>query len=72
MTEPIQQLILHNLDLNGAISDTRHLTLPTSTAPATDAESQVIILGALNSLLSREVFDLLMFPVMTRSRASFR
>ena len=69
MAESIQQLILHSLDLHGAISDTRQLTLPTSTAPATDAESQITILGALNSLLSREVFDLLIFPVITRFRA---
>jgi phenylalanyl-tRNA synthetase alpha chain len=62
MAESIQQLILHSLDLHGEISDTRNLTLPTSTAPATDAESQITILGALNSLLSREVFDLLIIP----------
>ncbi|KAH9977944.1 phenylalanine-tRNA ligase [Lactifluus volemus] len=55
MAESIQQLILHSLDLHGEISDTRNLTLPTSTAPATDAESQITILGALNSLLSREM-----------------
>ena len=57
MAESIQQLVLNNLDIHGSLSDTRSLTLPGATAPASDAESQTTILGALNSLLSREVSD---------------
>jgi phenylalanyl-tRNA synthetase alpha chain len=57
MAESIQQLVLNNLDIHGSISDTRTLSLPGVTALASDAESQTIILGALNSLLSREVSD---------------
>ena len=52
MAESLQQLILDRLDTHGSISDTRSLT------PATDADAQISILGALNSLLSREVPDL--------------
>ena len=54
MSESLQQLILHYLDTNGSISDTRTLSIPGST---TDADAQITILGALNSLLSREVSD---------------
>lgn len=57
MAESIQQLILDHLDIHGSVSDTRSLTLPGAAAPASDAESQITILGALNSLLSREVSD---------------
>ena len=52
MAESLQQLILDHLDTHGSIPDTRSLT------PAADAEAQITILGALNSLLSREVPDL--------------
>jgi hypothetical protein len=52
MAVSLQQLILDHLDTHGFIPDTRSLT------PATDAEAQITILGALNSLLSREVPDL--------------
>ena len=58
MAEPIQQLLLDNLHIHGSIADTRKLILPGATIPATDAESQIVILGALNSLLSREVSNL--------------
>lgn len=54
----IQQLILDHLDAHGSLPDTRTLTIPGATSPATNAESQITILGALNSLLSREVPDL--------------
>ena len=57
MAESIQQLILDHLDIHGSVSDTRSLTLPGAPAPASDVESQITILGALNSLLSREVSD---------------
>ena len=60
MAESIQQLVLDHLDIHGSVPDTRSLTLPGAAAPASDAESQITILGALNSLLSREVSDL--FP----------
>jgi phenylalanyl-tRNA synthetase alpha chain len=70
MAELIQQLLLDSLDIHGSISDTRQLTLPGAPTPATDADSQITILGALNSLLSREVPDL-SSPVITRSRAFF-
>jgi len=57
-TLQLQQLILDHLDANGSLPDTRSLTIPGATSPATDAESQITVLGALNSLLSREVPDL--------------
>jgi phenylalanyl-tRNA synthetase alpha chain len=57
MSESLQQLILDYLDTHSSLSDTRTLSIPGSTAQATDADSQITILGALNSLLSREVSD---------------
>jgi phenylalanyl-tRNA synthetase alpha chain len=57
MSESLQQLILHYLDTHGSLSDTRSLSIPRSTEQATDADAQITILGALNSLLSREVSD---------------
>jgi phenylalanyl-tRNA synthetase alpha chain len=57
MAESLQQLILDQLEANGSLADSRNLTIPGSTAPATDADAQIAILGALNSLLSREVSD---------------
>ncbi len=55
MAEAIQQLVLDNLDKDGTIKDTRTLVLPGQTEPASTHDSQIIILGALNSLSSREV-----------------
>jgi hypothetical protein len=55
MTETLQQLILTTLDAQGTIQDTRALVLPGQAQPATSSEDQITILGALNSLLSREV-----------------
>lgn len=55
MAEPLQQLILTTLDTHGIIHDTRTLVLPAQTHPATSNEDQITILGALNSLLSRQV-----------------
>ncbi|KAH9045563.1 phenylalanine-tRNA ligase [Lactarius pseudohatsudake] len=55
MAESIQQLILDHLNAHSSVDDTRTLTLPGAAAPASDAESQTTILGALNSLLSREM-----------------
>jgi len=54
----LQQLVLDHLEAHGSLPDTRALTVPGATSPATDAEAQITILGALNSLLSREVPDL--------------
>ena len=56
MSESLQHLILHHLDIHGSLSDTRTISIPGSTYP-TDTDAQIAILGALNSLLSREVSD---------------
>jgi phenylalanyl-tRNA synthetase alpha chain len=55
MSEALQKLILDTLDLRGSIPDTRAIVLPGHTQHASESEAQIIILGALNSLLSREV-----------------
>jgi phenylalanyl-tRNA synthetase alpha chain len=55
MAEAIQQVILDTLDAQSSIKDTRSLTLPGQSQPATSHDAQTIVLGALNSLLSREV-----------------
>ena len=55
MAESLQQLILDTLDANSIIQDTRSLTIHGTSQPATSHEDQIAILGALNSLLSREV-----------------
>lgn len=57
MAEAIQQLVLDNLDKDGTIKDTRTLVLPGQTEPASTHDSQIIILGALNSLSSREMIS---------------
>ncbi|EJF61276.1 phenylalanine-tRNA ligase [Dichomitus squalens LYAD-421 SS1] len=55
MAEAIQQLILDTLDKEGVIQDTRTLVLPGYKEPAATHDSQIIILGALNSLSSRDM-----------------
>ena len=55
MSEVLQKLILDTLDTQSLIKDTRELILPGQTRPASSNEDQIIILGALNSLLSRDV-----------------
>ncbi|KAF7776032.1 hypothetical protein Agabi119p4_4425 [Agaricus bisporus var. burnettii] len=55
MAEPLQQLVLTTLDVQGSIPDTRTLVLPGQTLPAASNDDQIAILGALNSLLSREM-----------------
>ena len=55
--EAIQELILKKLDAEGAIKDTRDLVLPGQTIPANSHDAQLTILGALNSLASREVIS---------------
>ena len=57
MAEAIQQLILDTLDKEGTIKDTRTLVLPGYKDPAATHDSQIIILGALNSLSSRDVHN---------------
>lgn len=61
MAEAIQQLILDTLDNQSTIKDTRTLTLPGHKEPAASHDAQIIILGALNSLSSREVRVVIMF-----------
>lgn len=58
MAEDIQQLILNTLDSHGKIQDTRTLVLPGKSEAAATQDAQISILGALNSLLSREVCGL--------------
>lgn len=53
--EAIQELILSTLDREGEIKDTRNLVLPGDSGPAISQDAQLSILGALNSLSSRDV-----------------
>ena len=53
--EAIQELILTTLDSSGKIDDSRNITLPGESSPATSQDAQLQILRALNSLASREV-----------------
>ncbi|KAJ7590826.1 phenylalanine-tRNA ligase [Mycena floridula] len=55
MAENLQQLILDTLDAESSIKDTRTLIIPGTSEPAASHDAQIIILGALNSLLSREM-----------------
>jgi phenylalanyl-tRNA synthetase alpha chain len=55
MSENLQQLILNKLEEESTIRDTRTIILPGDSEPAVSHEGQITILGALNSLLSREV-----------------
>ncbi|KAF7301793.1 Phenylalanine-tRNA ligase [Mycena indigotica] len=55
MSESLQQLVLDLLDANTTIPDTRTLTIPGQSEPATSQDAQITVLGALNSLLSREM-----------------
>lgn len=55
MAEQLQQLILDKLALHNTIDDSRTLTIPGDAEPATSQEAQLVIQGALNSLLSKEV-----------------
>ena len=53
--EAVQELILKTLELKGVIEDTRQLVLPDESSPAVSQDAQLTILGALNSLSSRDV-----------------
>ena len=55
MSESLQQLILDTLNASREISDTRTLTIPGQLSQAASHDAQITILGALNSLFSREV-----------------
>jgi phenylalanyl-tRNA synthetase alpha chain len=55
MAESLQKLILDTLEESHTINDTRSLTIPGQAQPATSPDAQITILGALNSLLSRDV-----------------
>jgi phenylalanyl-tRNA synthetase alpha chain len=52
MSEQLQQLVLDTLDKHSTIVDTRSLDVTDKSDPY---EAQLAILGALNSLLSRDV-----------------
>lgn len=54
MAEALQKLVLDTLDKDGTIRDTRTLVIPGERDLATSHEAQIVILGALNSLFSRE------------------
>jgi hypothetical protein len=55
MAESLQQLILDTLSAESLIKDTRSLIIPGQSQPAISHDAQITILGALNSLLSRDV-----------------
>ena len=55
MAEDLQQLILNILNDSGTIKDTRTIVIPGSSRQASSSDAQITILGALNSLDSREV-----------------
>ncbi|KAJ7228521.1 phenylalanine-tRNA ligase [Mycena pura] len=55
MAESLQQLILDNLDVHTTIQDTRSIVIPGQSEPAVSRDAQITVLGALNSLLSRDM-----------------
>jgi hypothetical protein len=55
MAESLQQLVLETLDKSGVIEDTRTIYIPGENGPALSNDAQITILGALNSLASRDV-----------------
>lgn len=55
MSEIVQQIVLDTLESQSLIKDTRNLVLPGQSQAASSNEDQITILGALNSLLSRDV-----------------
>ncbi|THH10071.1 hypothetical protein EW145_g1573 [Phellinidium pouzarii] len=57
MMEAIQELILKTLESEGSIKDTRDLVLPGESSPAISQDAQLVILGVLNSLSSREMIN---------------
>ncbi|KAJ8698310.1 Phenylalanyl-tRNA synthetase, beta subunit, cytoplasmic [Pleurotus ostreatus] len=57
MAEALQQVILDTLDAESTIKDTRALVLPGEKGPAISNDAQIAILGALNSLSSRDMIS---------------
>ncbi|KAI0068775.1 hypothetical protein BV25DRAFT_1844467 [Artomyces pyxidatus] len=57
MAEDLQQLILNTLNDAGSIPDTRTLTIPGTSQQAASSDAQITILGALNSLDSRQMIQ---------------
>ncbi|KII94864.1 hypothetical protein PLICRDRAFT_33685 [Plicaturopsis crispa FD-325 SS-3] len=55
MAEALQKLILDTLDAHSTIKDTRTLVIPGQSEPAASHDGQITILGALNSLSSRDM-----------------
>jgi hypothetical protein len=55
MSLELQQLVLDILDKESEIKDTRTIILPGESKSAASQDAQLLIQGALNSLLSREV-----------------
>ncbi|KAJ7684036.1 phenylalanine-tRNA ligase [Mycena rosella] len=53
--ETLQQLVLDTLHAHSIIKDTRSLVIPGQSGPAASQDAQITILGALNSLLSRDM-----------------
>jgi phenylalanyl-tRNA synthetase alpha chain len=74
MAEALQQLILDTLEELGTIEDTRTLSIPGESGPALTNDAQITILGALNSLASRDVrarvFALSDAPFRNRQRSA--
>ncbi|KAJ7507958.1 phenylalanine-tRNA ligase [Mycena galericulata] len=65
MAESLQQLILDTLHANSTIADTRSLVIPGQSEPAASQDAQITILGALNSLLSRDMVKFDMHEVVS-------
>ncbi|CAA7259889.1 unnamed protein product [Cyclocybe aegerita] len=65
MAEALQKLILDTLEAETTIKDTRSLILPGQAQPASSNEDQIVILGALNSLLSRDMIQYETHEVIT-------
>lgn len=72
MAEALQKLILDTLDELSTIQDTRTLVIPGQQDSATSHEAQITILGALNSLLSREACSSLQYPTVRSAYTSSR
>jgi phenylalanyl-tRNA synthetase alpha chain len=64
MSDQLLSLILNTLETDSAINDTRDLVIPGTDRKAVSQDDQITILGALNSLQSREVR--LTFPSPSR------
>jgi len=55
MAQELQQHLLNILGKESEIKDTRSIHIPGESGPASSQDAQLLIQGALNSLLSREV-----------------